>query len=125
MRIVVYNELKLTITLYSYDNTHTQKCTHTHTHTATTIIYRMSSIFTHHLPFRHSSCCPECNLDGGGDGGGGGQCSAERASQSSASSCAALLSQSLLISISLYSGLFNFNHCRAASTLAGQMYWYM
>ena len=57
--------------------------------------------------------------------GGGGQCSADSASQSSESSSAASLSKPLFISTSLYSGLFNFNHCKAASTFAGQTYWYM
>ena len=55
-----------------------------------------------------------------GDGGGGGQCSADSASHSSALSSAASLSQLLLISISLYRGLFDFNHCKAASTFAGR-----
>ena len=57
-----------------------------------------------------------------GDDDGGGHCSADTASQRSASSSPALLVQLSLISISLYSGLFNFNHCSAASTLAGRTY---
>ena len=60
-----------------------------------------------------------------GNKSGCGQCSADSAAHSSASSSAASMSQSLFISISLYNGLFRINHCRAASTFANQMYWYM
>ena len=76
--------------------------------------------YTCDLPFIG---CDDEGITAAGDDGGGH--SADSASQSSASSCAASLNQSLLISISLYSGLFNFNHCKAASTFAGRMYWYM
>ena len=93
------------------------------------------SIFTTNVCACKCSPFVDCDDGGGGQGsldsasqstvsssvdcddGGGGQCSVDSASQSLASSSAALLTQSLLICTSLYSGLFNFNHCRAASPL--------
>ena len=71
-----------------------------------------------HLPFKCSDPVLSSLLVDGDNGGG--QCCADSASQRSPSSCAVSLSQSLLITTSLYSGLFDFNHCRAVSTLAGR-----
>ena len=103
--------LALTILIHTHASAHNYRTMQTQ-HTCHHILQ--------YLPFKLDDPDEDSADDVGA--GDGGQCCAESASQRSPSSCAASLSQSLLISISLYRGLLDFNHCKAASTFAGRTY---